>query len=1145
MSKRRFIAFIAFITLSCLFFAFAACGTEPDSADKARCEVGRIVRFDPFGDEGVTVVEDGDDVAFMINDCEAMIIGAGDFTLKAAAGERSECASFVAVPATEQITSRDIVFYIGESVVPVAKKIPSGEDCECAISVLSGDFTTVDGNMLTANKTGEGQLLLREKNGDRAVTVKVTALRHSLGMDIEFAQLYAGRTLKIVPIFSDGVSRETIFSVEYGFDAVSINDNTITALKEGRAIIGAMAEGEYYRFSVNVLAEPVLPPSLCVDDVEMALGESVEPKLSAENAGDNPRFEYEIIAGSDIIKIKNGTLTALKVGSARVICRIVGTEISDEFCVEVTCGEYKLRVENVTVKASFTVSPVPELTPRTDGINFEYEIRSGGEYVEIVQNSVRGVAPGQAVVRCVAIELNVFADFSVLVKSAEPEIPKGYVKISDYIYASAAPGRYSSDTKLDFFTPLEGAEIYYTTDSSPVSADFTNAALWAAPRFLTARRGLLSDYKLTRQVDAALTWAGGSKDYSTAYVNRMQYGGEYSLVNLGYVFNLAVKYDGKAVDRKTASYILPGNSDFDDVPVISLSAPVETWFDGIENGLGTSVYNNVYLPGTNTAADNVGRANLEFFDTDNSGFSVNTQVKVGGGWSRGRPQRTLHLNFNKDENGKKQSPVNFEIFGDRSKRNGEGILDEFTRFRLWNGGSRYDSGMRFNDAFLQLVAEDLNVATSAVRPVVVYINGEFWGTYYLREHYADVYFKNNYDVKKGDVQYFDYVGGKYEVSDGDEDAANEFIAEMNAFLSNPEKNFGDDDVYNEFFSKYVDEESMIDYIIVQTWCGNWDGVGNRNNHRLWRVSKQVEGNEYTDGKLRFILHDLDMGMLGDATLNGQYKNLLSVASSYSVANYNVFNRALSNEGFRNRLYARAAELAANQLSYAKTSAVLKDLANSVKKLINYNVTRWAQGQSVAQWENELKYGDNWLLNRNDIYLEAIRKTLAVYTEEPLPSGDGIILKEKEVRVNQFYAGNGSLVGSGRYEIRNISAVNYEISYTLINNGLKDCSGQFHAKFIYGSGGSDNYVTRILRNGRESVIFTDVKASGSTKTSTEFGDLYEGVHKIRYVKLGTTLSVYVDSVKAYDVEVPYTAITGIDLYQHTANAIYRNLVIRKL
>lgn len=1135
------------IAIMCLFPLFLT-GCGDNAGGGIKCETGEIVRFAPFGDDGVTSVVGGDDKAVMINSAEAWVFGSGDFTLEARSGSGAlQTAVFTASAAKGQIASQDIVFYIGESMIPSAIKLPSGDKTDCDFTVLSGDGITADGNMITAVKEGESELLVRDKTGSRAVKVKVTTLKHFLGMSLGITEIVVGSTKTLDPVFSDGKNRQVEFAAESGADVISISGNSVTAVKEGVAVLKAHTEGEDYRFAISSVTAQNQKPTVTVDDMRIAVSESAVLKPVTNNAGENPRFEYTVLSGENIIKIENGILTALKTGSARVRCNLFGTEACDEFSVEVHSGNYKVAVDNVTVTAGRTVIPEPVLLPEREGTVFTYEIISGGDFAEVQNNALLGIKTGQAVVRCHAVGLSVFADFSLLVKSAVSPVPDGYVRISDYLYASVAPGCYKTEREVDIFTPLTGAAVYYTTDSSPVKPDLSNAAVWTAPKMLKAGKGHISDYKLTQQVDAALTWAGGGKDYSAAYVDNVQNGGKYPLVSLASVFNFAVVYDGKIVDKNVSSYIITGHDDFADVPVISLSAPEEMWFDGIPGGRGTSVYNNVYVPGSNMATDYAGRANLEFFEPDGSGFSVNTQVKVGGGWSRGRPQRTLHLNFNKDENGKKQTPVNFEIFGDRTKRGDDSeILDVFTRFRLWNGGSRYDSAMRFNDAFLQLVAEDLNVATAGVRPVIVYLNGEFWGFYYLREHYADVYFQYNYDVDKDDVQYFDYVGGNYVVSDGDEQEAGAFIDEMNAFLSNPEKNFGDDAVFNEFFSKYVDEESMTDYIIMQTWCGNWDGIGNRNNHRLWRVRTEEAGNQYTDGKLRFVLHDLDMGMLGDDTLNGQYKNLLSLNSPFSVAFYNIFNRALSNEGYRFRLYSRAEQLMKGALGFENTSAVLDKLAASVRNLIDYNVARWLQAQNRSQWENALNYGYNWLRRRNDIYLSAIRETLAIYEDEYVPlTGEGIVFGEKEIRINQYYAGNGSIAGGGRFELRNLSLDNFEITYTLVNNGLKDGGGQFHAKFIYGSAGNNNYVTRILKNGRESVIFTDVKSSGKTYEYRGALNLYEGVHKLKYVKKGTVLSVYIDDVKAYDAVVPADALIGIDLYQHTANAVYKNFIVRKL
>ena len=73
------------------------------------------------------------------------------------------------------------------------------------------------------------------------------------------------------------------------------------------------------------------------------------------------------------------------------------------------------------------------------------------------------------------------------------------------------------------------------------------------------------------------------------------------------------------------------------IPVVSLSMPYKEWF-GKEG-----MYNNIRI-------EYEKRANLEYFDpVDDSYFYRNTQVKIGGNYTMGYPQRTMNLNFNKDE----------------------------------------------------------------------------------------------------------------------------------------------------------------------------------------------------------------------------------------------------------------------------------------------------------------------------------------------------------------------------------------------------------------------------------------------------------------------------------------------------------------
>lgn len=1047
------------------------------------------------------------------------------------------------------VAAHSVDIKLSADVIPVGGRILANPvfsdnvERDLTFKVVSGeDVIEINDYEIIGKKIGEAVVSAFISNEEYRFVLSVTDW-NIVSDDIVF---YEGGS--VVPdIKSEPKGARADYEFEIEGDSVTFDGAVIFGIKPGDAVLVCRDKisGKTARIKITVLKRE---PIISVKDITVPEGESRLINPIIENLEPDMNVVYTVKTGNSYVMIENGRVYGLKPGVATVECKIEGFDNSAvTFGVTVEKVGYKLTVSAIRMEPSESIRPEPVLLPSKQDAEFTYRILSGADYIEIDDGIIKGVTDGVAVVRCEVKGLSVYYDFAVTVRTIVLDVPEGYVEIADGIYASVAAGRYKNAQTLDFFTNLKRAKIYYTTDCAPVSDDLKNAKIWRTGQTLVQRTGSLDDYKLMQQVDGALDWAGPNKNFSANYVNRIQNANSYPLINLGYVYNVALVDEyGTVIRRTIQSYIIFDTEDFDDIPIISLSMPENSWFDGIPNGRGTSVYNNVYLPdGWNNPADNAARANLEFFDVD-GGFSVNTQIKVGGGWSRGRPQRTLHLNFNKDENGNKQQEVHFEIFGDRNCAGAKTkTLNDFTRFRLWNGGSSYESSIRFNDALFQLLAEDLNVGTAAVRPAIVYLNGEFWGMYYMREHYSDAYFKENYKVKKSNVQYFDYTGNTYNVSDGDPEKANAFIAEMNAFLNNPSKNFADDAVFDEFFGKYVDEASLIDLMIVQAYSGNWDFVGNGNNHRCWRVCEPEEGNIYTDGKLRFVLHDLDMGMLG-GTLDGIYVNLLSYSNGYTFRKYTLLNRALANEGFRERLYKRAEELMKTTFSYEKASSVLSKLVTSVRPLINYNVIRWAQEQSVSAWEGQINYAYDWLSRRPYLFLDALKKSMAIYDKDENAETEGpyIVYGEREFRVNQFWQGNGSLVGTGRKEIRNLSVRDFELSYTMINNGIRDMGAQFHVKFIYGSGGNDNYVTRFMRNGLEPVVFTDVKGMASSEACYVAG-LYEGVHNVKMIKQGASLTVYVDGMWLYEVAIPNRELIGLDIYQHNANMIYRNFVIKEI
>ena len=1025
--------------------------------------------------------------------------------------------------------------------------------------VVEGEeFAQVDvSGEVTALKEGVAKIRIRPQG--TSVYKDVTVSVKDFVVSQEDLSMYVNDFALLTPTVDPDRGNGFTYEVIEGGDNILLDGTSVHAVKPGEAKIRITANKTTAYRDVTVEIKNYV---ISVTNIGMYVGQEVEIVPGSEPYK-SFTYVYSVVGGTGKVEINGHKIKGVSEGVVEILCKAI--EVPSECTFFVSVGDYAITVDDVTAFVGDSVTAMIVLVPSKDDAQFTYEIVSGSEYIEIdAKGRIKAVDDGEASVKVSLVGSKATWTFKVTVTHEMQDIPEGYVKINDYLYASIAAGRHKTSVVLNFVSPYKRAEIYYNTNFTPITSSYgqkkwnSEGGIW-----LVERTGSYNDYVLTQQVDAALTWAGGNKNYSGDYVNKAQNGGQYNFINLSYVYNVAVVLDGELLCSETQSYIVTDDYQFDNIPIISLSMPANYWFDGIPNGRGESVYNNVYIPGGNAQASKTARVNLEFFD-ENGSFSTNSQVKVGGGWSRGRPQRTLHLNFLRNEMGEEQDYIQYEIFGDATTQDDpDEILNTFSRFRLHNGGSTYDNATRFNDAFAQAISKGLNVSTTAWRPAVVYLNGEYWGLYHLREHYADVYFKENYDVKKGNVQYFDYGGGNYNLTDGDVTSATAFIKEMTAYLDNPEKDFGDDAVYDEFFGTYVDAESLMDLIVIQTFFANWDWVGNGNNHRAWRTQYGEEGNPYTDGKLRFCLHDIDFAM------QAAYNETLHISHvgpsnrlGGTIRKDKLINRALASERFRYGLWERANYILENYITYERACVILDEMVTLFEPQFEYDRLRWWKPQTVSGWKNSINGGKNWIRNRKGYYLPELKRILGIYdSDEQLPTGNDIVYTNKKVVVNEYWAGNGS-VSDRRFALTGFSVNDYEISAYAESNGIRDLlAGSWFIKLRYHATNNGKTVVMRFNEGKRTVngvslhdsrVYVDVKEGTDSAAYEGFNDgihLYEGIRKITIRKQGTSFKLYIDSVLACSVTLPdavaNSPIIGLDLYQHNANMIYRNLVIKRL
>ena len=132
--------------------------------------------------------------------------------------------------------------------------------------------------------------------------------------------------------------------------------------------------------------------------------------------------------------------------------------------------------------------------------------------------------------------------------------------------------------------------------------------------------------------------------------------------------------------------------------------------------------------------------NVEFYEIDNRGFKQQLGLRTHGKQSRWRSQKGYSL-YAREEYGHKR--INYKLFETTS-------IASFKRLALrpymsaWNG-----SGCK--DYICNRIVEPLDVESLSSRPCVLFINGEYWGIYYVEEKPDEHYLADHLGVDKDDV----------------------------------------------------------------------------------------------------------------------------------------------------------------------------------------------------------------------------------------------------------------------------------------------------------------------------------------------------------------------------------------------------------
>jgi len=509
------------------------------------------------------------------------------------------------------------------------------------------------------------------------------------------------------------------------------------------------------------------------------------------------------------------------------------------------------------------------------------------------------------------------------------------------LWFSHESGFYADPIEVEIFCDDPEADIYYTLDGSVPTEDGESSFYYDGAFPLEDRT-----YEPNE-----LSAIGG--------VARTQYIPEDNVVKAHVIRAWAIYPDGSESEVLNGTFFVGVDREehYADVPVISLMMNSEDLFD-YENGIYVmgaywaewdsqqeSKYEDWQTQGnySQRGMDWERPITVQFLPADGSeGFTQDMGVRIKGGVSRYFPQKSLRL-IAREQYGKKQ--LKYPVFTDNLRADGTGLVEKYKSITLRNGGNDSET-TRLRDPYFQQLAEGLGFMTQATRPCVVFINGEYWGTYTLTEEYSDNAIENNFGVANQNV----IIIKNGRVEDGEESDIL-LYEDMFDFIAGSDMT---DEANYEQAGEMLDLPAFAQYCAFHLYIDNVDGIFQNNNWQIWRA-RDTDDTAYGDGKWRFLLFDTEHSadIWGDGR-SFSSDNLTAVITNDGSEHEDrhpqkLFYSLYQNEDFRREFIMALCDLRNVNFNTARLESTLNEMRPIYELLMR---------------ETYLRFGPDWIVRWN-------------------------------------------------------------------------------------------------------------------------------------------------------------------------------------
>ncbi|MBR1433188.1 CotH kinase family protein, partial [Ruminococcus sp.] len=341
--------------------------------------------------------------------------------------------------------------------------------------------------------------------------------------------------------------------------------------------------------------------------------------------------------------------------------------------------------------------------------------------------------------------------------------------------------------------------------------------------------------------------------------------------------------------------------------------------------------------------------NIQVFEQGKLKFTEDVGVRIAGNWTAAFPQKSMTFYARRDYGANK---MQYDFFEGGATDTDGAKIKEYKKVTIRNGGNAYDN-CRFRDDLNQSLAEGLSLGTQAKQDYIVFLDGEFWGTYSMQEKLDENYLESHYHVDSDRVT---TIKNGYEYS-GLESVYQDFRQFWNWAMS---ADMSDQSNYKRVCDT-LDINGLMDFIAFESYIVNWDCMINSNNWMIWRSDENDSSNPYADGKWRFLLFDTEYssGYDGQCSFRRDcFKDMDRSGKITSISS--LFNKLMSNAEFKQQFYSRCKEIMNDNFDNSKVSAKIDSYASSTTDAVNDTFRRFGVS---AKYDSCIKMIRNFYKNR--------------------------------------------------------------------------------------------------------------------------------------------------------------------------------------